>query len=156
MAEKKYGESSTRVFHERMLSHPFLPGIGQVSGPADYYISDTNPSHLTKETLKIVPQLTQPGNSCFVVVEAKRSESIKDEGAAPQIFAQLLTLELSEEQYMAPWFVSDSHFLGKQTDTVGCSRMAIFGMCSLSNERRMAECYLPWQNSKRAKEKRTK
>jgi hypothetical protein len=99
-AKSRYGVANRRVFHEKTISHSFLPGIGGISGPTDYYISNVLDG-FTEETLSEAPDMVQPGLSAFVVLEAKRSQTVKTDAAKAQIFAQLLTLELDEEEYVS-------------------------------------------------------
>jgi len=99
-ANSRYGIANRRVFHENPISHSFLPGIGGISGPTDYYISNIL-CGFTEETLTEAPDMVQPGLSAFVVLEAKWSQTMKTDGAKAQIFAQLLTLELDEEEYVS-------------------------------------------------------
>jgi len=99
-ANSLYGIANRRVFHEKPISHSFLPGIGGISGPTDYYISNIL-GGFTEQTLSEAPDMIQPGLSAFVVLEAKRSQTVKTDAAKAQIFAQLLTLELDEEEYVS-------------------------------------------------------
>jgi len=46
--------------------------------------------------------MIQPGPSAFVVLEAKGSQTVNTDAAEAQILAQLLTLELDEEEYVSP------------------------------------------------------
>ena len=91
----RIGDSST-------ISHSFLPGIGGISGPTDYYISNIL-GGFTEQTLNEAPDMIQPGLSAFIVLEAKPSQIAKTDAAKAPIFAQLLTLELDEEYVSHPY-----------------------------------------------------
>jgi hypothetical protein len=105
-ANAQFGVTNVRVFHKKSISHAFLPGIGGIGGSTDYYVSNIAET-VSAETLAKYPDMVHAGESCFVVLEAKRSETVSTKGARAQIFARLLTLKLDETQYLShlsAWF----------------------------------------------------
>jgi hypothetical protein len=84
------------IFRERELSHPNLPGIGAISGPADYLIGHSKSSKLPKGLIKANPGLAEPDDRLFVVLEAKKTETLSKDVSATQLLAQVLTLELGQ------------------------------------------------------------
>jgi hypothetical protein len=84
------------IFRERNLSHPNIPGIGAISGPADYLIGHPRSSSYSKNLLAVSPGLANPGDRLFVVVKAKKGDTVTKESSQSQLLAQLLTLELGQ------------------------------------------------------------
>ena len=75
------------MFSEVQFSYPDLPGIGPVSGPVDY-ITASLPLH--------IPLRRRGGRSphskpLFLVVEAKKEQTIRDASSSAQLMAQLMT-----------------------------------------------------------------
>jgi hypothetical protein len=59
-----------------------------ISGPTDHYISNVLDG-FTEETLNEAPDIVQPGLSGFVMLEDKRSQTVKTDAAKAQIIAQV-------------------------------------------------------------------
>lgn len=97
-SREKYPHENNVIFHEEVLTHPNIPGLGQISGPVDYLIG---PSALNLPINTPVPtssNLLVPGNSVFLVVEAKKASTVADQESVAQVLAQLLALELAEDR----------------------------------------------------------
>jgi len=84
------------IFRKRELSHPNLPGIGAISGLSDYLIAHSNLKKLSRSLIKTYPGLAEPDDCLFVVVKAKKAETLPKEISATQFLAQVLTLELGQ------------------------------------------------------------
>jgi len=96
--EKKYSPRNNLIFHEETLFHPDLPGIGQITGPADYLIGPSAVQLAPDTQEDDVTNLLTPGNQIFLVVQAKRSTTVAEQESIAQLLAQLLALELTEEK----------------------------------------------------------
>lgn len=88
-------EEPNYIFREREISHTNIPGIGAISGPADYLIGRTS-LDISEAHTKSNPVLALPDDRLFVVLEAKKAETLVKDGSQSQLLAQLLTLELAE------------------------------------------------------------
>lgn len=80
---------SLAMFQEVVFSHPNLPGIGPVSGPVDY-VSAALPQDIP---LAVTGGIASPVKPLFVLVEAKRSQTMDDVSSNAQLMAQLLTVQ---------------------------------------------------------------
>ena len=96
--EKKYNPRNNLIFHEETLFHPDLPGIGQITGPADYLIGPSAVQLALDTQEGDSTNLLAPGNQIFLVVEAKKSTTVADQESIVQLLAQLLALELAEDK----------------------------------------------------------
>ena len=77
------------MFQEVPFSHPNLPGIGPISGLVDY-LSAALPQDIP---LVITGGVANPVNPLFILVEAKRSQTLEDASSNAQLMAQLLTAQ---------------------------------------------------------------
>ena len=74
------------------FEHPQLPGVGYVGGNLDYLTSAVRGNVDVRER----------GDECristpyLLIIEAKKDTTIGVEGSIAQLYAQLLTLELSD------------------------------------------------------------
>jgi hypothetical protein len=96
--EKKYNPRNNQMFHEETLFHPDLPGIGQITGPADYLIGPSAVQLAPDTREGDSANLLTPGHQIFLVVEAKRSTTVAEQKFIAQLLAQLLALELGDEK----------------------------------------------------------
>jgi hypothetical protein len=96
--ENKYRPRQNLIFHEEQLFHPALPGIGQISGPADYLIGPSAVQLAADTRQENTRNLLSPGNQMFLVIEAKKSTTVSDQESIAQLLAQLLALELAEDK----------------------------------------------------------
>jgi len=86
-AKQKFALKSLAMFSEVQFSYPNLPGIGPISGPVDY-ITASLPLH--------IPLRHRGGRSphskpLFLVVEAKKEQTMGDASSSAQLMAQLMT-----------------------------------------------------------------
>lgn len=88
MAKRVYHLPSNALFHEYVICHPYLPGIGHVSGPVDFLASSTE----NDMSSNLNPDIA-PGERKFLVVEAKRGPTVNEAASFVQIYAQLFTLQ---------------------------------------------------------------
>lgn len=71
-----------------LISHPYLPGIGHVSGPVDFLASSTE----NDISSNLNPDVA-PGQSKLLIVEAKRGPAVNEAASFAQAYAQLFTLQ---------------------------------------------------------------
>jgi hypothetical protein len=90
-----YKPMRNRIFHEETLSHPNIPGLGQLTGPADYLISQTK-RDLVDDDDDESPDMSMPINQAFLIIEAKKNSTVSEKASFAQLLAQLLALELGD------------------------------------------------------------
>jgi hypothetical protein len=93
---EKIWKRKNYIWRGRDISHHDIPGIGAVSGPADYLIGRRKQSGYSSAQLRSCPGLAVPADRLFVVLETKKAETLTRENSASQLLAQLLTLEFGE------------------------------------------------------------
>jgi hypothetical protein len=78
------------LFDEVPIEHPDLPRVGAISGSLDYLASAMDvPTDLAVG-------FAIPENPRFIIVEAKRSQTLSEVQSEAQLLAQLLTLEYTD------------------------------------------------------------
>lgn len=88
MAKGVYHLPSNALFHEYVIAHPNLPGIGQISGPVDFLASSTE----NDISSNLNPDIA-PGERKFLVIEAKRGPTVNEAASFAQLYAQLFTVQ---------------------------------------------------------------
>ena len=84
---------SLAIFHEVNFSHPNLPGVGPITGPVDF---------LSAKLAQNIPLAKFPGvavplKSLFVIVEAKKPDTLNSVSSNTQLLAQLLTAHYDDQ-----------------------------------------------------------
>jgi hypothetical protein len=95
LAEEKYSlHSQLTLLCDHVIAHPDLPGVGQVSGPADFLVRRTAASRTETQTN------STSGGSDFLVVVAMCVSDIWPTDKLPAFLFQLLTVrELNGNGY---------------------------------------------------------
>ena len=82
-----FNMKSLAIFQEVNFSHPNLPGVGPITGPVDFLSAKL----AQNIPLAKFPGVAVPSKPLFVVVEAKKSDTLNSASSNTQLLAQLLT-----------------------------------------------------------------
>ena len=88
-----FNMKSLAIFQEVNFSHPNLPGIGPITGPVNFLSAKL----AQNIPLAKVPRLAVPSKPLFVVVEAKKADTLNSISSNAQLLAQLLTAHYNDE-----------------------------------------------------------
>ena len=88
-----FSMKSLAIFQEVNFSHPNLPGIGPITGPVDF-LSATLVQNIP---LTKFPGVAAPSKPLFMVVEAKKVDTMNSVSSNAQLLAQLLTAHYDDE-----------------------------------------------------------
>jgi hypothetical protein len=92
-AKRMFNMKSLAIFQEVNFSHPDLPGISPITGRVDF-LSATLVQNIP---LAKLPSIAAPSKPLFVVVEAKKTDTMNSVRFNAQLLAQLLTADYDYE-----------------------------------------------------------
>jgi hypothetical protein len=92
--QKKKNNANIALFQEHSINHPDLPGVGPISGALDFLSSTTQ-----KLSIRRFGNALRPKVPHFVVVEAKRANTLNEISSYAQLYAQLLTLDYMDKYF---------------------------------------------------------
>ena len=77
------------LFAQVPFEHPYMPGIGPISGHLDYLSSSVSLAYDIEE----FPKFAEIATPHFLVVEAKQSSTLGNRSSHGQLVAQLISLQ---------------------------------------------------------------